>query len=362
MDGDPTMAFLRSFDDPTKWVIKRNVPIFKPHRRVVKQADGSEVEVVVTADDLPQIAENMRRLEYDHGVAARLTAGHITGQPEHQQPVLFGFTRLGTARAGTFGPKNEPAVLTDEYLFPAKAAEREAYPYRSPEYYPGQKVIRGVALLKRDPFLDLGVVYSAPDGHCHSYAAEVNPMTTPATPTAEEAAQLDALVPKHLAYCLQKFNLQPAGKPADPNALPEPVRMQLDQMRVNYENTVAQHAATTTRLQTELEAIRYERDQERCERQVIQLEAEGYQLGDRSRMVGRLAKMDEATRAAEIEHIRVCYARVPVTRPGEQIVPATGTEGGTQAKAQQEHYERAMAHVRANPGMTLQAAYDATKQ
>ena len=152
--GDATADFAATLADPRRWVIKRNVPIFKAHERT-DPATGKLISV-----DLPKlyrIAHNIQTMERQGGVPVRMTLGHTEpGKPEVQQPPIGGYYR--NARIQPFGPKGEPAIVVDEWLDPQYAPQRKNFPYRSSEYYDETEQITGVALLTRDPFLDLGVV------------------------------------------------------------------------------------------------------------------------------------------------------------------------------------------------------------
>lgn len=151
---DATAEFHAALNDPTRWVVKTGVPIFKPHQRT-DPATGQLIKVDVPK--LYRIAANMQRLEKGGGVPVRMTLGHTEpGKPETQQPPVGGYYR--NARVQPFGPKGEPAVVVDEWLDPQYAQVRKNFPYRSAEYYDDTEAITGVALLTRDPYLDLGVV------------------------------------------------------------------------------------------------------------------------------------------------------------------------------------------------------------
>ncbi len=157
---DATADFQNKLNDQSRWRILQGVPIFKAHERT-DPATGQLIKV-----DLPKlyrIAANMQRLEREGGVPIRMTLGHTEpGKPETQQPPIGGYYR--NARVQPFGPKGEPAVVADELLDPQYQPVRKNYPYRSAEYYDDAEQITGVALLTRDPYLDLGVVaYSRPD-------------------------------------------------------------------------------------------------------------------------------------------------------------------------------------------------------
>ncbi len=152
-EPDATADFYAALSDPTRWVVKKNVPIFKPHQRT---DPNTKKLIQVDHNKLHRIATNMQRMEQG-GVPIRMTLGHTEpGKPETQQPPIGGYYR--NARVGTFGPKREPAILVDEWLDPAYAQYRKNFPYRSAEYYDDDEQITGVALLTRDPYLDLGVV------------------------------------------------------------------------------------------------------------------------------------------------------------------------------------------------------------
>lgn len=151
---DATADFAQTLADPTRWVIKRGVPIFKPHQRT---DPNTQKLIRVDLPKLYRIAENLQRLERQGGVPIRMTLGHTEpGKAETEQPPVAGYYR--NARVQRFGPKGEPAIVVDEWLDPQYTPHRKNYPYRSAEYYDDAEQITGVALLTRDPYLDLGVV------------------------------------------------------------------------------------------------------------------------------------------------------------------------------------------------------------
>lgn len=203
---DATADFAQTLNDPTRWVIKPGVPVFKPHQRV-DPATGQTIAVDVAK--LYRIAANMQRLERVGGVPVRMTLGHTEpGKPETEQPPVGGYYR--NARVAMFGPGQEPAIVVDEWLDPQYAPLRKNYPYRSAEYYDDTEQITGVALLTRDPYLDLGVVayskslpgpvrYSA-DGKArpsHLFLMGVDPVyPTPQQPAVPGAPQTPPTAPQ----------------------------------------------------------------------------------------------------------------------------------------------------------------------
>lgn len=171
---DATAEFYSTLQDPTRWIIKQGVPIFKAHQRTDPNT-GKLIKV-----DLPKlyrIASNMSKMERDGGIPIRMTLGHTEpGKPETHQPPVGGYYR--NPRVQQFGPKGEPAVVVDEWLDPQYAQNRKNYPYRSAEYYDDSEQITGVALLTRDPYLELGVVaYTKGDAGAVHYRRTTSPVS-----------------------------------------------------------------------------------------------------------------------------------------------------------------------------------------
>lgn len=194
---DPTLDFVAALNDPSKWIKVENIPICIPHERTVKNAAGEEQTIVVTADDLPEIANQLEERAAQYGVYPVMTYGHRQQSdpnfPEKDQPDIAGFT--ADHHFGYFGPSQVPAVLGTAYYKREEWEEAKKYPFRSMDYYPGTKKITGVALLKRDPYLPLGMVTYAmaaagqnngfipsPVGHkdwraCMTHAMKTKPVT-----------------------------------------------------------------------------------------------------------------------------------------------------------------------------------------
>lgn len=155
------------------------MPIFKPHKRIKK---GEEV-YRITEKDLPGIVRNIQRLEKEQGIVMRITDAHTKQVPtrseSEDQPNLFGFAR--NARIDYFGPDKEVGIVADEYYFPEYGEAASRLPFRSAEYYPQSKSIRGVAMLLQDPYLDLGMVaysLSSEEPQLYSLGESDMPMET----------------------------------------------------------------------------------------------------------------------------------------------------------------------------------------
>ncbi len=183
---DATMDAVTALNDPSRWIIKRGVPIFKTHERV---DPATNKLIKVDVPKLYEIAANISQMERG-GVPIRMTIGHTEpGKTETEQPPVVGYYK--NARVQPFGPKQELAIVVDELLDPQWAAERAKCPYRSSEYYDDTKQITGVALLTRDPFLDLGIVGGGPIAYArymppgsliaHTSASPVTAQLNPAT-------------------------------------------------------------------------------------------------------------------------------------------------------------------------------------
>lgn len=165
--SDPTLRILASLDNPDRYVREVGVPVFVPH---VRRDEDGEVEASVSPEDLASIAEGMQQKLEEYGALVRVTRGHVKlakpGEPppdESEQPPIMGWAK--NARVGKWGPGGDKLGLLVDIYFDKKAhAEAMGYPFRSAEYYPETGEITGIALLRRDPELDLGVLTYARQG------------------------------------------------------------------------------------------------------------------------------------------------------------------------------------------------------
>lgn len=158
--ADPTLRILATLDDPERYVRESGVPVFVPH---VRRGEDGEVEAEVTPEDLQQIAGEMQRKLEEYGTLVRVTRGHVVlpkpdapPPPEDEQPPIWGWAK--NPRVGEWGPERKPGLLVDIYFQRGKHDEAMGYPFRSAEYYPETNEITGIALLRRDPELDMGLL------------------------------------------------------------------------------------------------------------------------------------------------------------------------------------------------------------
>lgn len=168
---DPTLQTLDRFENADLWEVRDNVPIFDAHEE--HDASGAIVRSFALAD-LEEIASNCNRREIETGDAVPITIGHTqSGAPETEQPPIVGYARR--FRVGKFGPQAKTAILATFYFFKDRFEESLEYPRRSVELWMRDKIIDPIALLKRTPKRDLGLltyeqqhqrlVYSM-DQHC----------------------------------------------------------------------------------------------------------------------------------------------------------------------------------------------------
>lgn len=217
---DATLATLARLQDPSLWDVVKNVPIFTVHKVVKKGPDGKPQTIAVSEADLHRIVQMARHQEGSAGVSPRITLGHMhlpRETPESQQPAPIGYGR--NLRVGRWGPAQKLGILADLCFARGRKPAPGDYPYRSVEYYPDTGEITGIALLRRDPELDLGMVtYERSDptrGACYCYTRDdmadaVAEKTPPATPGQgiEPTGQPDASAPdpefqEHFMRCMR---------------------------------------------------------------------------------------------------------------------------------------------------------------
>jgi hypothetical protein len=336
---DATSVALEELNDPELYECKRGVPIFRSHRRTLKDERGNvKGEIVVRDEDLPVIAANMRAQEAENGVCGRITDGHINPDPkvpEHDQPPLVGYMK--NPRPGVFGPKRIPCVLVDTFVRRDVLPLRR--PFRSSEYYPNSKTITGLALMTRDPFLDLGIVnykseaplfYARDNGAApYLYVAfsETNTMPDVMNDMQDDS---DAELAPEEAQHYQKFcsyakrflkghpklygmlegnEPAPEPKPAMPGAsnvsIPGAEKPEEDKPSLNARNG---DPALYSRMEAQIADLIRERETGKCQAIVEKL-AVHYKL-DQGKEVTRLLTMTSAERDEHVAYIKANYAPI----------------------------------------------------
>lgn len=331
---DPTLETLQALEDRSRWVIVPNVPIFDEHDEHDK--DG---KLVRRFDErkLNYLADIINRRESDLATPVRLTIGHtlgrnpVTGQEpkETDQPPHVGFARK--ARVGRFGPKQKLGLLADLYYRREDWDDAKTFPYRSIELYPGSWDITGVALLRRDPRLDLGVLTYQRDEARIIYQSEtsMDPATNAGADQDDE--RFYQRLHKHPAfkYACEKYQAETGDKelggfakymapaasgsngsipaPVAGGADDDPMRMQRDQQAIHYARLEAE-LVEVKRVAADMQ-LRYQRAER--ERDLVQLEAEGYQF-DRAELLTEVAALPQDHYARRLEGIRKYFRRAPI--------------------------------------------------
>ena len=350
--NDPTLDFLAQFDDLTRWVVVADAPICRPHRRKVKRPDGGEDVVEVTERDLPRIADEIERRERESGVVPVMTIGHRRQSdpafPETNQPPVVGFARR--ARVGTFGPQNIPCVLGTLYYKREWWQEAKEYPFRSMDFFPPTMAVTGVALLKRDPFLQLGMVtYEQGDGMTENQKLD-NPDRDDKPDQDEDKkddAQNNEEKPLTVAYlkahpawqymCKQyeASRIAAQGQPAhdakpNPPEMPKPgesedsddedesddpgaAAMQSHRAPLTYQARLAALEGRVQGLERGNTDLTAKLARKECEFLVYQLQLEGMKAlakpDDAAKLVDRLTAMPSTQRHAYVAEIRSCWEK-----------------------------------------------------
>lgn len=297
MPASPVNTFPTDLDDATKWHVVRGVPVFKPHTRVLpefKDPTGKvwpEVKIAVTERDLPYIADATNKAG-----PQPMRCGHVVQDPtypEKNQPRVEGWEKNhGVGRFSQDGGKTwEPCVTADLYYRVESFDEvgPAEYPFRSVDYDFQTKRLTGLALLRRRPFLDLGVIpYAArPAASIVQYAFEGAPMPTPADDdkwTPEEEAQYSRIArymakkhPRLAAYMDGSAPSPTNQPPAAPYAAP-----------TDAAQRIAAEAAAKAILSPLKGVVKFNEDRE----------------------VKVLVSMPEADRAGHVQYMADTYQRV----------------------------------------------------
>lgn len=385
-DDDPTLELLDRLDDESQWKVLRNVPVFRAHRRKVKGADGSDREVVVTDDTLRQIARRAERRMKTSGEVPVVTLGHRlqgAAEPEENQPPVVGYVKA--MRVGKFGPGKVVGLLADLYIRPEDWERARKYPFRSAEYYPNTGECTGVAMLRRDPMLDLGMLAydNSGRGPCLLYGMEGGDGDddeddrkggpTDALPGEKEPPEklddgdgTDDMTEdeksKAYAYMCKKYAglrewIEGRKKPGAPVPAPDREEMSPHQRgdgAVQYQRLQREHnqlkakhdrvEAETKQLRQQVDELSYQRDVANIRAHEVQiLLDEGVMIPDPEREARRLARMKPDDREERVAELRTYYQRDPAKGP----MVLTASPGNADPNVITErHTEHALAYMR----------------
>lgn len=382
---------LKDILDSGEYEVMRGVPIFDAHDEF--DADGNLIRRF-GREELQEICDNTNARN-DDGDLTILGLGHtiprdpVTREvvPESKQPKGIGY--VANYKVGTFGPKDKTGILVDLLVhknclaeIKDPATDRITYERRSIELRPKEKIIDWVALLRKAPARDLGLLtYSRDTFIAHTptrkfyptptigeplamavrgeklfYSVEDSDMPMDPTAPADAAAPDDDFAGKIDRYMAEKYphldrihgeavqryeaeqaaagapegSDPPAAGPGTPGAsnsfIPGDKKKpdegdDKEKLRMEKETEAIRYS----RLEKEVETLRAEREKDKADAkrakaaQRIQAHVyAGFTL-DASREVARYCALDEATWDAEDEHIRRYYKQ-----DGAGMVPVGG--------------------------------------
>lgn len=142
-----------NFDDQTKWVTVKNVPVLDEHSMTNEQ--GQEI-AYVDRQALEEIAANNNRRVMETGDPAPLILGHTSDDPKAEEKPVVGYAvnyRVAPFKNGRH------AIYVDYKIRRDRANVVDEYPRRSVELWYNKKELDPIALLGgTTPERDLGVV------------------------------------------------------------------------------------------------------------------------------------------------------------------------------------------------------------
>lgn len=184
---DATMTSLQSILQSDDYEVIENVPVFDEHDEYDRE--GNLIRRFGRLE-LQEIADKGNQREIETGDLCPFGPGHtIDNAPETSQPIPYGYVR--NYRVERFGPSGKLAVICNFYIKKAYKAMAATFPRRSVELWIKDKMIDWIALLRRTPQRDLGLLTYEKDAH---YLA----------PLQLDSLFYDNLKKKHLAGHLSK--------------------------------------------------------------------------------------------------------------------------------------------------------------
>ena len=376
--------FLDSLNDPSRYVVKRGVPVFQAHhRRIPKigpdgQPTGDLIDIDVSDEDLPAIAAAAN----EPAAADRadpVTVGHRHFEddfPEAEQPPRAAY--IWNYRTGR-GNDGRPAIIADiaydRDLHDSYGPKR--YPYFSVDYLVRAGKIHGGAVLIRRPALDLGVIpYQSLGGgdftvrycDCHGATYMADETTTKGDDwTAEDevgyagftdlAKSFAGGTAKFAKYCAKysamgSANATPPAPAANGNGTPGP-------------DLPTGYAAKILELQESNRQILLREKKTEIRRKLDGLKALGFKY-DEEREVAYMASLDEAGIDAHLTYMADHYQH----DNGTMIETVRGDTSATYQAGQPtadptrkpSNHDAALAYLRSHPGTSYDAAIAAVSK
>ncbi len=371
-----------------EFVIRERVPVYDAHElEITDPRTGKVVRTEkVTKARLQKIADARNAKIERTGDESPLIVGHTRrGVPEWEQPPIVGYAC--EYEVGDHPDDGRPTLYARMKFYAScdvggkeLSAEEimRRFPRRSAEIWLDDNDLDSISLLgPTTPARYLGLVRNAKADAPDTETPDMDPTAAPAAAPAAAPPAMD--LPTFLA-ALTELIAQAGGgaggapppAPASPPPAPaqyacgptnaalpdepklEKVRMQHDQDAIRVRRVEEENAA----LKSEFANLKFQYQRECREKDVIQLEAEGYEV-DRAEEVDRLAPLSQEDYVRELGRIRKYHRRIPagmIRTADLPKPPGQNTIFDTVPLA-----EEATEYMLKRPGMTFTDAYAAVK-
>ncbi len=348
-------------------VIRERVPVYAEHtlRRYDRKSKAFVTEKV-TSDRLQTIADLRNKKIAETGNDSLIIVGHTKpGLSEWEQAKrcpTVGYAdnyevgehpKTGTPTLYARMKFKRSAKVGDESLTAEEIIDR--FPRRSAELWLEENDLDAISVLgPTTPFLDLDLL---------RMARAADPDVAVAAPPVEPAMnpECQQLIGDLIAFLESKMGGQeqaaaPGAPPAGgPPEAPAQFSRETDRERIHREQEAIKLRHTESEvaaIKAELAATKLQYQRTRREQDLIQLEAEGYDL-DRAEELDRLQTLPDETYTAELGRMKKRYQRMPV---GATIRTADPTNGESGPFAKAPNHDKAKEIMWANPGMSWEDA------
>ncbi len=358
-----------------EWVVEERVPVYDAHELEVTDPKTGKVvrREKVTQEKLEAIANARNAKIKRSGNPAPILVGHSRLDIPEWQKAKWS-PHVGWADSFEVGPHETdgrptmyarlafaPSVTVGNDTLSAEQVMK-LFPHRSAEIAPDLSIVDAVSLLHpgNTPAREMGLLRMAA-------AADPNVMTSdPEPPMEPQGDRCNDLIAA-LMQVLEQFagggaEQPPAAPPAEAPAqyaacsptngtLPddklEKVRMQRDSDAIKQ----TQRDAEVTTLRQELANLKLQYQRERREKDLIQLEAEGYDL-NRSEELDRLTPLADETYTAELGRIKKHYQRMPAG----SIIRTAPPAGDKTIFTPAQNHDQVKDWIMRNPGKSREDA------
>jgi hypothetical protein len=341
-----------------EWVIRDHVPIYDAHELEFRNPKtGNIVSIPVDEKRLKAIVDKANAKISRTGDESPIIVGHTrNGTAEHEQPPIVGYA--DRFRVGPHPDDNRPTIYCRYKLYPTSQVGDEQlsadeimrrFPRRSPEVWLSNNDIDAISLLgPTTPARYLGLLRNQRSGQPVRYGASAM------NPEALTQALVAAIQPIIAQMCgggapsgaapAGDTGMPPDGGPAQyaagcagANATYTPTLEKVRMAREQAAIASNQHDSDNKRRDAEIADLRLKYQRSVRERDLIQLEAEGYRF-DRAEELVALEAMPDEMYVQALARIKKNYQR---TAGGDFIRTARTMEGGGKPNCTRDHAERA---------------------